>query len=174
MYCSKCGEAIADGQENCVRCGRSTRSLTSQSAEALEIGRFQCTIKRLSRLWFLFAGLNLILGLMGFFAGQFSFLAQTGPWEPWPHPYIWDWTLAGSAAWTLLSLRIATAVAAGWGMNRLTDWSRPVTLIAAGFAFLEFPIGFALAIYSFSVLLGKHHALLYSRLGTHGLPAAIR
>ncbi|HXS76728.1 MAG TPA: hypothetical protein VN753_11170 [Terracidiphilus sp.] len=33
-----------------------------------------------------------------------------------------------------------------------------MALIAAGVAFLNFPIGFVRALYTFSVLLGRHHA----------------
>ncbi len=175
MYCSKCGGVVSEGPGFCSRCGHSTNNvLGTQSAEAVELSRFQRAVRRLSRFWFLFAGLNVVLGVMGLFAVQTGLSMHTGPWEPWPHPYIWDWTLVGSTAWTLLSLRIAAAVAAGWGMTRLTDWSRPVSLIASGLAFLEFPIGFALAIYTFSVLVGKRHALLYSRLGAVEMPAAVR
>jgi len=175
MYCSKCGGVVSEGQELCSRCGHSTNNaLGTQSAEAVELSRFRRTVRRLSRFWFLFAGLNVVLGVMGIFADQTGLWMHTGPWEPWPHPYIWNWTLVGSAAWTLLSLRIVAAAAAGWGMSRLTDWSRLMSLIASCLAFLEFPIGFALAVYAFSVLLGKHHALLYSRLGPHESPAAVR
>ena len=133
------------------------------------MSKFQHTIHRLGRYWYLFASLNLVLGIMGLFAVQTGLSMHAGPWEPWPHPYIWNWTLIGSTAWTLLSMRVVAAVAAAWGLTHLTDWSRVVTLIAAGFAFLEFPIGFALAIYTFTVLLGRHHGQLYSRLGINGM-----
>jgi hypothetical protein len=175
MYCSKCGAAVSQGQVFCSHCGHSTTTaLGTQSAEAAELSRFERTVQRLSRYWYLFAGLNLVLGAMGLFAIQTGLSMHAGPWEPWPHPYIWNWTLMGSTAWTLLSMRVVFAVAAAWGLSRLTDWSRVVTLIAAGCAFLEFPIGFALAIYTFSVLLGKHHGQLYSRLGGNSMATGIR
>jgi len=165
MYCSKCGAEVSGKQAFCSRCGHSTTNATgTQTAETAELFRFQRSIRRLSHYWYFFGGLSATLGIMGLFAVQIGLTMHTGPWEPWPHPYLWDWTLAGGVTWTLLVLRVAAAIAAGWGLQRMTDWSRPVTLIAGCVAFLEFPIGFALAVYTFSVLLGKHHAELYTRL----------
>lgn len=166
MYCSKCGAEIAERQAFCSRCGHSTTNPPGTPvAEAAELSRFQRKIRRLRHCWYLFAGLSAVLGVMGLFAVQTGLTMHTGPWEPWPHPYIWNWTMAGGVAWTLLLLRVVAAIAAGWGLQRMTDWSRPVALIAACVAFLDFPIGFALAVYTFSALLGKHHAGLYARLG---------
>jgi hypothetical protein len=165
MYCSKCGAEVAGSQAFCSRCGHSTQNATgTREAEGAELFRFERKVRRLRRFWYLFAGLSGVLGVMGLFAVQTGLTMHTGPWEPWPHPYIWNWTMAGSVAWTLLLLRIGTAIAAGWGLGRVTDWSRPTALIAGCIAFLDFPIGFLLAVYTFSVLLGKHHAQLYSRL----------
>lgn len=165
MYCSKCGAEISATQGFCARCGHSTNSATgTQASEAADLARFQGKIRRLRRFWYLFAGLSGVLGIMGLFAVQTGLTMHTGPWEPWPHPYIWNWTMAGGVAWTLLLLRIAAAIAAGWGLERMTDWSRPVALIAACVAFLDFPIGFLLAVYTFSALLGKRHTQLYELL----------
>lgn len=165
MYCSKCGSEVTDKQAYCSRCGHATTSATGTlAAEAAELFRFQRKIRRLRRYWYLFAGLSAVLGVMGLFAVQTGLTMHTGPWEPWPHPYIWNWTMEGGVAWTLLLLRVVGAIAAGWGLERVTDWSRPVALIAACVAFLDFPIGFLLAVYTFSALLGKHHAQLYEQL----------
>jgi len=175
MYCSKCGAEVAERQVFCSHCGHpTTNAMGTQAAEAAELSRFERKIRRLRRFWFLFAGLSAVLGIMGLFAVQTGLTMHTGPWEPWPHPYIWNWTLAGGVAWTLLVLRIAAAVAAGWGLERLMDWSRPVALIAACVAFLDFPIGFLLAVYTFSALLGKHHAQLYNRLRQKELTLVVR
>ena len=168
MFCSKCGAIVGAQQPFCARCGNSTAVAGSEEPEKHELARFERTVRRLSRFWYLFAGLSAVLGLMGLFAVQIGLSMQAGPWEPWPHPYIWNWTIAGGAAWTLLLLRVGFAMAAGWGLSRKTDWSRPVTMIAAAVSFLDFPIGFVLALFTFSVLLGRDHARLYARLeATH-------
>lgn len=163
MFCSKCGAVVGAQQTFCARCGHSITRILKQGDNG-ELARFERTIRRLSRYWYLFAGLSVVLGVMGLFAVQTGLSMQAGPWEPWPHPYIWNWTLAGGVGWMLFLLRVGFAAAAGWGLSRETDWSRPVALIAAGIAFLEFPIGVVLAVYTFSVLLGRHHAELYARL----------
>lgn len=163
MFCSKCG-AIVGEQGLCARCGHSATAGLIGKKQQDELSRFERTIRRLSRLWYLFAGLSLVLGVMGLFAVQTGISTHAGPWEPWPHPYIWNWTLTGGVGWTLLLLRVGSAAAAGWGLVRETDWSRPVALIAACIAFLDFPIGFVLSLYTFSALLGRRHAQLYAQL----------
>lgn len=164
MFCSKCGSIVGAKQVFCAHCGHSTTVANTAQAGQTELVRFERTIRRLSRYWYLFAGVSAMLGLMGLFAVQIGLSMQAGPWEPWPHPDIWRWTLAGEVGWTLVLLRVTFAAAAGWGLDRKTDWSRPVALIAAGLAFLEFPIGLVLAVYTAPVLLGKHHAELYKSL----------
>ncbi len=173
MFCSKCGAIVGAQQAFCARCGHSMAAAANARAEQDELIRFDRTVRRLGRYWYVFAGLSTVLGVIGLFAVQTGLSAQAGPWEPWPHPYIWNWTLAGGVGWTLLLMRVGLAAAAGWGLARKTDWSRPVTLIAAAVAFLDFPIGFVLAIYTATVLLGRQHAQFYSELERmHGTLAA--
>jgi hypothetical protein len=162
MFCSKCGSIVGEQQAFCARCGY---SMASASTARSDLVRFEGKIRRLSRYFYLFAAINVVLGVMGLFAVQTGWSMRAGPWEPWPHPYIWDWTLGGGVGWTLLMLRAGFAVAAGWGLARRTDWSRPVTLTAACLAFLEFPIGLVLAIYTAVILLGRQHRKLFAELG---------
>lgn len=62
MYCGKCGEICAEGEELCPRCGiPAGNSMAALVAEAAEQGRFERAIIRLNRFWLLFAGLNLAL-----------------------------------------------------------------------------------------------------------------
>lgn len=161
MYCSKCGSIVSTQQVPCSRCGHSTQTASTVEQHD-ELLRFERTVRRLSRYWYLFAGVSAMLGIMGLFAVQTGMSMQAGPWEPWPHPYIWNWALAGGVGWTLLLLRVGFAIAAGWGLASRSDWSRPVALMAAGAAFLEFPIGLVLAIYTATVLIGRQHGALYS------------
>ena len=167
MFCSKCGAQVSEDQVFCSHCGHSTTNAAgTMAAEASELSRFRSRIRRLHRYWYLFAGLSVVLGVMGLFAVQTGLSIYTGPWEPWPHPYIWSWTTAGGVAWTLLLFRIGAAIAAGWGLQRVTDWSGLVALMAACVAFLDFPIGFMLAVYTFSALLLERHAQLFALLQT--------
>jgi len=165
MYCSKCGLEIKENQAFCSGCGHAAgKTIVSQAPEGADLIRFDRSIRRLSRYWFLFAGFSVVLGGMGLFAIQSGLSSHTGPWEPWPHPYIWNWTLAGPLAWSLLAARIALSVAAAWGLQQRTDWGRVVALLAAAVSFLQFPIGLVLGVYTLQALLGKHHSTLYDHL----------
>ena len=165
MFWSRCGEALSSGEAICGNCGQ-------LAAAPLEVeGRggghldFARVIRRLSKFWYLFAGLNLALGLMGLIAVQIGISGTAGPSEPWPHPPFWDWTFVGGSAWTLLALRILLAAAVGWGLRNHTDWSRPVAILAGAFSILQFPIGLVLGVYTLIVLFGRHHRDLYQQLG---------
>ena len=96
MYCSKCGAIVGAQQGLCARCGHSTAVVAIAKSEQGELDRFERAIRRLSRYWYLFAGVSMVLGLIGLFAVQTGLSLQAGPWEPWPHPYIWNWTLTGA------------------------------------------------------------------------------
>ena len=165
MYCSKCGRAIPENQEFCQGCGKATaKPRFPEAAGAFQKARFARMIQRLSHFYYLFAALNVVLGIIGLFAVQMSLSVQVGPWEPWPHPYLWNWTLVGGVAWTLWFTRVAFALAAGWGLSHHVDWGRIVTMVAAAISFLEFPIGLVLAVFTFSLLFGKHRARLYEQI----------
>jgi hypothetical protein len=126
---------------------------------------FERVIRNLSRFWYLFAGLNLVLGLTGLFLVQTGLASTPGPWEPWPHPPLWEWTLVGGAAWTLVITRVVLSAAVGWGLQNHTDWGRPVAIASGIFSLLQFPIGLVLGTYTLAVLIGKHHGELYHQLG---------
>src|SRR5579872_3384429 len=87
--------------------------------------------------------------------------AYCGPWEPWTHPAGWRWTRASGMVWTLFFSRVVVSLLAGWGLREHTEWGRPVALLAAAVALLQFPIGVVLGIYAFGVLFGKQHSALY-------------
>lgn len=166
MHCSKCGAAIAYHQAVCPGCGQpAEKSIRIATAEAIRQGKFERTIQRLSRFWYLFAGLNGALGIMGIILFQTGLTTRPGPWEPWPHPPAWDWTLAAGMVWMLLISRVVLAAAAGWGLQEHADWGRPVAILAGAFSFLQFPIGVVLGIFTFVVLFGGRRASLYQHSG---------
>ena len=166
MFCSKCGLAVADDQQTCPGCGQPLgKSLPSQTAQAIEQSRFDRTILRLSLYWYLFALLNFALFAVGLVLFQTGFAAHAGPYEPWPHPLIWNWTMAGNVVWMLIASRVVLAALAGWGLKARTEWSRPMAIIAGAVAISQFPIGLVLGAYTIAVLFGKHHAALYAHQG---------
>jgi len=162
MYCSKCGHSMIETQAFCPSCGKATgKSLLGETAERVTQQHFDHAVHRLSHFWFGFAALNAALGLVGLIMLSMGVTRISGPWEPWPHPPGWEWTAGAGVVWTLVLSRIVVSILAGWGLKEHTEWGRPVALLAAAVALLQFPIGVALGIYTFGVLIGKQHASLY-------------
>jgi hypothetical protein len=162
MYCSKCGRSMTQTQAFCPSCGRAPgKALDQGAAQIQEQQQFDQSILRLSRFWYLFAALNIVLGLAGWAMFDLHITNFAGPWEPWPHPPGWDWTLQASVTWTLFFSRVVASLLAGWGLREHTEWGRPVALLAAAVALLQFPIGVVLGIYTFALLVGRQHSALY-------------
>lgn len=165
MYCGGCGQMVTNEQTVCPQCGRPVKGpAAGPMSEAAQLYHFAQTIRRLRHYWFLFACLNVALGVAGVVMVQIGWSHQIGPWEPWPHPPLLEWTFLGWSAWTLLVLRVALAAAASIGLRDHTDWARPVTVIAAIVAITQFPVGLLLGAYTLVKLLGKRSAILFARM----------
>jgi len=165
MYCAGCGQLLTN-ETVCPQCGRPAKAMVpGLPGEAAAVYAFGRTIRKLRHYWFLFACLNVALGVTGAVMVQIGLSHQAGPWEPWPHPPLLDWTYLGGSAWTLLIVRVALAAAASFGLREHSDWSRLVTGMAAIVAMTQFPIGLLLGAYTLVKLLGKRNAELYARLG---------
>ncbi|HEX8712610.1 MAG TPA: hypothetical protein VF730_12110 [Terracidiphilus sp.] len=166
MYCSKCGSAIAEDQPACPACGLPAgTTLLDDAVHAAEQTRFDRTMQRLSQYWLIFAALSLALGIAGFFIGPAGAIAHAVPYEPWPHPLIWNWTMGAGVVWLLLASRVVLAVLAAVGLRRRCEWCRPVAMVAGALAITQFPIGLVLGAYTIAVLIGKHRAALYAHQG---------
>ena len=163
MFCAGCGRALSR-EGVCPKCGRAAKAvlLPGEAAEVFAFGR---SIRKLKQYWFLFACLNVALGVTGLVMVQTGLSQQAGPWEPWPHPPLLEWTYLGGAAWTLLMLRVALAAAASLGLRNHTDWARAVTAVAAIVAMTQFPIGLMLGAFTLVKLLGKRNAELFAKCG---------
>jgi hypothetical protein len=122
------------------------------------------SLRRLSRYWLLFAGLNLALGTAGLVMLQMGLTSHAGPYEPWPHPPLLAWTYLGASAWMLLIARVVMAGAAGMALRDGVDCARPVAMVAAVVALTQFPIGLMLGAYTLAKLAGKQNAELCARL----------
>jgi len=164
MLCAGCGQMLAKKQADCPRCRRPAKAPPGTSGEAAELFRFDRTVRRLRQYWFWFACLNVALGVAGLVMVQMGLSHQFGPWEPWPHPPLLQWTFLGGSAWTLLIMRVALAAAAGIGLRDHTEWARPATVLAAMVAITQFPMGLLLGAYTLVKVLGKHNAALFERL----------
>ena len=163
MFCAGCGRSLTKEQAVCPQCGRPVQAPRGASAEAAELFQYGRTVRKLRQYWFLFACLNVALGVAGLIMVQTGLSHQAGPWEPWPHPPLLEWTFLGGSAWTLLVLRVALAAAASLGLRDHTDWARPATVLAAMVAITQFPIGLLLGAYTLVKVLGKRNAVLFGK-----------
>jgi hypothetical protein len=153
----------------CPRCGRPVNSvMAGQAGEAAGIYVFGQTMRRLRQYWFLFACLSVALGVAGLVLAKMGEWHHLGPWEPWPHPPLLEWTIVGGSAWTLLIVRVALAAAASMGLRDRAAWARPVTVIAAAVAMTQFPIGLLLGAYTLVKVVGKQNAALFRKFVVHG------
>lgn len=163
MHCAGCGRVLAQ-ETVCARCGMPVKAAGPGTAgEAAALYQFGRTIRRLRHFWFLFACLNVALGVAGLIMVQIGLSHQAGPWEPWPHPPLIDWTFLGGSGWALLMTRIVFAAAASIGLRDRADWARLVTGMAAIVAMTQFPVGLLLGAYTLVKLLGKRNAELFAK-----------
>jgi hypothetical protein len=168
MFCSGCGHALAPGQGYCLQCGRPAAvPVPPVPGMNFLVETYASKIRTLGVFWFIYAGLNLLIGLAGMafvhaFVGHHWGGWNHGPWDgpfgPWFGPAILH------LAWTFTLLRVALALATGWGLMERTQWGRFVALVAAFLNILHFPFGTALAIFTLVLLLGYRNNALYSQL----------
>ena len=166
MYCAGCGETVRSGAV-CPQCGRPVAAAGPGAVtEAAESYVFERTVRRLRQYWFLFACLNVALGVAGLLMVQFGLSNRVGPWEPWPHPPLLQWLYIGGSAWGWLIARVALAAAASIALRDRTNWARLATGMAAVIAFTEFPFGLMLGAFTLVKVLGPRNRKLFEKLSS--------
>jgi hypothetical protein len=126
-------------------------------------------VKALAIVWFVYAGISLLLGVAGltfahaFFSNQFGHWGH-GPWGNGSMPPEWFGPAIIHLIWVALLVRSALALIAGWGLMERTQWGRIVAIIAAVLSLLKFPFGTALGIWTLVLLLGYRNTTLYEQL----------
>ena len=170
MFCSGCGCSLAPGQAFCPQCGRpAAAAVPPVPGFQFQLENYAGKVKALSVVWFIYAGLALITGVMGLFFADAFLSGRFGPWMhgPWMHgpmPPFWFGPAILHFAWVFLVLRAGLALAAGYGLLEHAPWGRPVAIVAAVFSLLKFPFGTALGIWALVVLLGYRNSTLYDQL----------
>lgn len=137
---------------------------SAPAATAWELDRMARVVNRLSLYYALFAGLNVVLAAMGLLMTRLGWAATTGPWEPWPHPPLMEWTYMGAAAWSFLVIRLALALAAWDGLRTRVAGGRRIATLAGAMAFTQFPIGLMLGGYTLVSLMGRRSSMVYASL----------
>ncbi|HEV2136416.1 MAG TPA: hypothetical protein VGR47_19490 [Terracidiphilus sp.] len=134
----------------------------------IQLDSYAGKVKALGILWFVYAGLTLLGGIVGLTFMKAIFFGGFGPWmHPWMHggpPPTWFFPALMPFLWVLVAGRAVLAVVAGWGLLEHAQWGRIVAIIAAIFSLLKFPFGTALGIFTLIVLLGYTNSRLYEHL----------
>lgn len=170
MFCSACGHAIEPGQVICPQCGRpAVPPVPPVPGIQFELENYAAKIRALSVVWYIYAGLALVVGLIGLSFAHALFGGHFGPWMhgPWggaPFPPNFFGPAILHLAWIGIFTRVALALAAAWGLQEHAPWGRIVAIVAAIFSILKFPFGTALAIWTLVVLLGYRNSSLYDQL----------
>jgi len=175
MFCSGCGHAIETGQSTCPQCNRPVAPAAAfgypppapypypmppAPSFEFQVASYAGKVRVLGILWLVYAGLSLLLGLVGLqFGKMFISHLNVGPdFGSWFGP-AWFHLI-----WVLLSVRAVLCAVAGWGLLERTQWGRIVAIIAAIVCLLKIPFGTALGIATLILLLGYRNSALYDQL----------
>lgn len=171
MFCSGCGKAIAAGQGYCPNCGRPVTPIAPPPIPGfgIQLESYSTKIRALGILWFVYAGLSLLVGFAGLAFLRGAFFGGFGPWmmHPMMHgptPPAWVFGAMLPIVWAYMAIRAALAIAAGWGLMAHAQWGRIVAIIAAIVSLIRFPFGTALGIGTLVILLGYRNSRLYEQL----------
>ena len=172
MYCSGCGQALAAGEAVCPHCGRPVAPpVPPVPGFAFEVENYRSRVRALGVVWFVYAGLSLLLGFAALSFARTLLIGALGmPWRwtngPWAHggpPPVWLIPVM-HMAWLSLVIRSLLAVVAGWGLLEHAQWGRILAIIVAILSLIRFPLGTALGIWTLVMLLGYRNSTLYQQL----------
>ena len=170
MFCSGCGQPLAQGQGSCSHCGRPTApAIPPVPGLEFQLQTYAGKVKALSVVWFIYAAFSLITGFVGLTFAKAFFAGHFGPWMhgPWggnPMPPMWFPPQLLHLAWIFILLRGGLALVAGLGLAERAPWGRVVAIVAAFLNLLKFPFGTALGIWTLVVLMGYRNSTLYDQL----------
>jgi hypothetical protein len=167
MFCSGCGQALAPGQGFCPQCGHPVAPMAPPVPGMMyQVQAYASKIKTLAVFWFVYAGLNLIIGLLLHAFLSSHHWANLDRWNGvWGGPFGPSFGLAlVRFAWVLTLLRAGSALAAGWGLMERAQWARFAALVAAFLNIIHPIFGTILGIFTLVLLLGYRNNALYNQL----------
>jgi hypothetical protein len=169
MYCSGCGQALVPGQPVCPHCGRPAMVPPPVPGFQFELATYASKIRALSTVWFIYAGLNLLLTFAGLafarFAMQNHWMWRHGPWMNGPFRPEWFGPGILQFIWVFATLWALFLFSVGWGLIRREPWGRVVAIVAAFINLFKFvPFGTALGIWTLVTLMGYRNQTLYEQL----------
>lgn len=168
MYCSGCGQLLAQGQTFCAQCGHPVAATVSPiPGYQLQLQSYAGQIRALGIVWFVYAALTFLISILGLTFARAFFASHFGMWHgPFGHGPFGAWMPFAffHFAWLFVFLRAGLAVAAGWGLYYRTHWGRVIAIVAAIINVLHFPLGTAIAIWTLVTVLGYRNTTLYEQL----------
>ncbi|MGB6974685.1 MAG: hypothetical protein WBD67_08395 [Terracidiphilus sp.] len=169
MFCSGCGQPVAPGQPLCSQCGRPVAPPIPPIPNfEFQLQTYAGRVRALSIVWFVYAGLSLLLGFVGMTFFSAFLMHAFGPWgngfDHGPFGPGWFGPAFIHLFWAMILVRTALALVAGWGLLERAPWGRVVAIVAAIFSLIKFPIGTALGIWTLVTLLGYRNSTLYDQL----------
>ena len=151
MFCDKCGAPVQPDQRFCGKCGKEFTGgpiLVSPPPPS----RVAQHVRLLGILWLALSALNAVGGVVLLVLANviFAHLHEMGAPPDVPVGFVRSFF---SAIGTLVLLKAAAGVLAGWGLLQREPWARMLTIVLAFLALFHIPFGTALGIYTLWVLL---------------------
>ena len=157
MFCNQCGNEVQEHARFCSKCGHELSSAQIPRKHHHDMNM------HVNVLGWLYVGTAVMMGVLALVIIFASQLVTRLP-IPWPPevpvgilPFIGSIVVIAGLATMALAGAVA---AAGIGLLQYTNWGRVLAVIMAVFLALKFPIGTAIAIYTFWVLFsaeGRDH-----------------
>lgn len=168
MFCSSCGNALAQGLAFCPNCGRPVAPVVPPvPGLQFQLESYAGKIKALSIVWFIYAGYSVLSGLAGLAVVHAIFSHHIGNMNgPWGNGSAPDWFLPAifHIVWLSVLIRTSLALLTGYGLHQRAPWGRILAIVVAILSLIKFPIGTALGIWTMVILLGFQNSTLYEQL----------
>jgi hypothetical protein len=158
MYCTQCGADVPQHARFCSKCGQDVTPATlAASAPVQAAKRARDMNMHITILAWLLIGIGILTGIIGLavmFGGAIFRHIPISPEDlpPGMRPGI-AWIIS-MVALAILTIAGATA-AAGVGLLEYRSWARVLAIIMSVFLIFHFPLGTAITVYVFWVLLSK-------------------
>ena len=156
MFCSSCGQELANQGTFCPHCGTQTGAPTLPThAQQTPTTGFQRKIRTLALVWFVYCALCL------YYLIKISDQVNS---QPITNNFDRAFFILMISSWTGVLLGLAAAI----GLLNFQRWGRTLTIVASILAIpsVGFPFGTAIGIWSLLVLLKNENAVAYKALAT--------
>ena len=127
----------------------------SNAYGAFPLALVERRINALAVAWLVYAGLMAVTGFVGLAFAQ-TLMSHMGPWQHgmwhgWGRPLMPGFLMR--FAWVAIGLRLALALAAGYGLMQKVRWGRAVAIVAAILSLIHLPFGTIIGVWTLVVML---------------------